>query len=66
MNEELIAKLGNAKTADEILAIAKEYGKELTAGQAEELLARVKDAAGELSDEDLNAVAGGMSIWHYN
>ena len=37
MNEEILAKLKEAKSAEEILAIAKEDGKEVTAEQAKEL-----------------------------
>ena len=44
----------------EQIRIAKECGKELTAEQARELYDKLKAAAsGELSDEDLEAVAGG-------
>ena len=55
--EEMIAKLKEAKSVEEIVAIAKEYGKEVT------LLDRMKGSAnGELSDEDLDAVVGGGII----
>ena len=58
--EEMIAKLKEAKSVEEIVAIAKEFGKEVTLEQAQELLDRMKGAAnGELSDEDLDAVVGG-------
>ena len=58
--EEMIAKLKEAKSVEEIVAIAKEYGKEVTLEQAQELLDRMKgSASGELSDEDLDAVVGG-------
>ena len=56
----MIAKLKEAKSVEEIVAIAKEFGKEVTLEQAQELLDRMKGAAnGELSDEDLDAVVGG-------
>ena len=43
-----------------MVAIAKEHGKELTLEQAQALLDRVKGAyTGELSDGDVEAVAGG-------
>ena len=43
-----------------MVAIAKEHGKELTLEQAQALLDRVKHTvSGELSDDDLEAVAGG-------
>ena len=59
MNEEMLAKLQKAKTAEEIIAIAKEYGKEMTKEKAQELLDQLSDAAGELSDDVIAAVAGG-------
>ena len=63
MNEEMFAKLKEAKSVEEIVAIAKEYGKEVTPEQAQELLNRMKgSASGELSDEELDAVAGGKPI----
>lgn len=61
--EEMFAKLKEAKSVEEIVAVAKEYGKEVTLEQAQELLDRMKGAAsGELSDEDLDAVVGGGII----
>ena len=61
MNEEMLKKLmGGGKTPEEVVAIAKEYGKELTLEQAQALLDRVKNSvAGELSDDAVEAVAGG-------
>ncbi len=56
--EELIAKLKEAKSADEILALAKENGIELSEEKAKELFAEL-NASGELSDDDLDKVAGG-------
>ena len=59
MNEEVLAKLKKAGTVEEIIAIAKEYGREVTAEKAQELLDKLSGAAGELSDSELAAVAGG-------
>ena len=66
MNKEMIKKLRNAKTKEEILAIARENGGEMTAEQAEELLKRLNGAADEISDEDLEAAAGGREfrVWY--
>ena len=61
MKEEILAKLKEAKSAEEIIAIAKEGGGELTAEQAQALYDRLH-SAGELSDEDLENVAGGFRI----
>ena len=65
MNEEMLAKLQKARTVEEIIAIAKEYGKEVTAEKAQELLDKLNSAAGELSDDALAAVAGGMGFYEY-
>ncbi len=60
MNEEMLKKLQEAKSAEDVVAIAKEHGKEITLEQAQALLDRVKHTvSGELSDDDLEAVAGG-------
>ncbi len=56
--EELTAKLKEAKSADEILALAKESGVELSEEKAKELFAEL-NANGELSDDELDKVAGG-------
>ena len=62
MNEEMLKKLaGGVKSPEEVLAIAKEYGKEITLEQAQELFDKLKaSATGELSDDDVEAVAGGL------
>ena len=61
MNEEMFEKLKDAKTAEEMIAIAKEYGKEMTKEQADEMVS-FASAQGELSDDDLDSVAGGISM----
>ena len=61
MNEEMFEKLKGVKTADEMTAIAKEYGKEMTKEQAEEILA-LSGTQGELDDDDLDNVAGGINL----
>ncbi len=61
MNEEMFKKLKDAKSAEEMIAIAKEYGKEMTKEEAEEILA-FSGAQGELDDDALDSVAGGMNI----
>ena len=60
--EELVAKLKEAKSADEILALAKESGVELSEERARELFGQL-NANGELSDDDLDKVAGGMDFY---
>ena len=60
MNEKMLVKLQKARTVEEIIATAKEYGEEVTAEKAQELLDPFGGAAGELSDDALAAVAGGI------
>ena len=63
-NKELEAKalacneLGEEKGKEALLALAKECGIELTAADFEK---KEKSASGELSDDELDAVAGGGS-----
>ena len=48
------------QTAEDVKAVAKENGKELTDEQAAEILAKLKGGeSGELADEDLKTAAGG-------
>ena len=65
MNEEMLKKLRGAKSVEDVIAIAKEYGKELTQEKAQELYDMLNAGAvsgKELSDDDLEAVAGGDLI----
>ena len=59
MKEELIQKAKEAKSAEELLALARENSIELTEEQAKACFARLHPAAGELTDDELDAVAGG-------
>ena len=56
--EEFISKLKEVKSVDDILALAKENGIELDEEKAKELFSQL-NASGELSDDDLDKVAGG-------
>lgn len=58
MNEVMIAKAKKAKTAAELMELAKTENMELTEEKAQELFARLH-AEGELSDNELDDVAGG-------
>ena len=58
MNQEIIAKAREAKSAEELLAMAKENDIELTGEQAKEYYDRLH-ATGELADDELDNVAGG-------
>ena len=58
LTKELIEKAKTANTAEELLAMAKAENIELSAEEAEKAFAEL-DKTGELSDEELNNVAGG-------
>ena len=63
MTNEIMTKLKNAKSVEDILDIAKEDGKELTVEQAQRMLDQIR-GDGELSDDDLeNAVGGRSENW---
>ena len=59
-SKELIEKAKTAKTAEELLAVAKAENIELTEGQAAKAFAEL-NKTGELSDEELDNVAGGCA-----
>ena len=61
MNEQLIEKAKAAKSAEELMAIAKENGIELTEKEAAEYFAQL-NKSGELADEELDSVAGGGCV----
>ncbi len=58
MNEKFIAKARSAKSAGELLALAKENGLELTAEEANAYFEQL-GKSGEISDEELDNVSGG-------
>ena len=57
--EEFVNKVKDAKSVDEVKAIAKECNLELADDKAEELFKMISNQTGELSDDELEAVAGG-------
>ena len=59
LTPEMIEKAKAAKSAEELLAVAKEYNVEMTADEAKTCFAQLNPKSGELSDDDLDAVAGG-------
>ena len=63
-SKELIEKAKTAKTAEELLELAKAENIELTAEQAKEYFATIH-ASGEPSDEELDNVAGGCGGPNY-
>lgn len=56
-SKELLKKAKTAKTAEELLAMAKEENIELTSEQAAMVFANL-NKTGELSDEELDNVTG--------
>ena len=60
ISKELIEKAIQAKTAEELLEMAKAQHIELTVEQAAKAFAEL-NKTGELSDEELDNVAGGCS-----
>ena len=69
LNKELLAKAKEAKTPEELIALAKENGMELTEESAKAYLDLLHPQTGELSDDELDNVAGGgrlvVSAMHY-
>ena len=58
ISKELLEKAKTAKTAEELLAMAKAENIEISAEEAAKYFAKL-NASGELSDEELDNVAGG-------
>ena len=61
LTKEQIEKAMECQTADELLELAKAEGIELTKDEAEAYLVETEDV--ELSDEELQQVAGGFNCW---
>ncbi len=60
--KELLEKLQAAKSVEELVEMAKGQGAEIAPDKAEELFAKL-NAEGELSDEDIENIAGGVHRW---
>ena len=59
LNKELLETAKTAKTPEELTALAKANGVELTGEDAKACFDRLHPVTGELSDDELNNVAGG-------
>ena len=59
LTQEIIEKAKAAGSAEELLAIAKENGIDITADEAKTYFAQLNPKSGELDDDDLDNVAGG-------
>lgn len=57
LTKEQVRKIMECKTADELLALAKSWGVEMTREQAEDYVANMKTV--ELTESELKQVAGG-------
>lgn len=57
--EEMLKKAKGVKSAEELLTLAKENNVEMTAEEAAGFFAKLNPTMGELSDDELDAVAGG-------
>ena len=71
LTPEMIEKAKVAKSAEELLALAKENNVEMTADEATIYFAQLNPKSGELDDDDLESVAGGgchdiMGKGHYS
>ena len=63
LTKEMIAKAMQCKTAEELMALAKSEGAEITKAEAEAYLAELADI--ELDEKALKNVAGGSNAcWH--
>lgn len=60
-SKELLEKVMKAENAEEILTLAKEEGIEITKEEAQDLFDNRENML-TLSEDDLAAVAGGMSL----
>lgn len=64
MDKEILERIKEAKSPEDVLAIAKRLGRgDLTSEQAKELFDFVNKADGELPDEAVEAAAGGINIF---
>ena len=67
LSGDLIQKIQACKTPEELVTLAKENDIELTSEQAAAYFAEVNDLEVELSDEQLDKVAGGRDCgWYYD
>lgn len=57
MANEIFEKLKAAKSAEELVEIAKANGAEITTEDAQKLFSQI--SGGELSEDDLEKIAGG-------
>ena len=59
LTKELVAKAKEAKTPEELMALAKEAGVDMTEESAASFFEQLNSKTGELSDNELDNVSGG-------
>ena len=59
LNKELVAKAKEAKNPEELMALAKENGIDMTEERAASLFEQLNSKTNELSDSELDNVSGG-------
>lgn len=59
LTKELVAKAKEAKTSEELMALAKEAGIDMTEESAALAFEQLNSKTGELSDSELDNVSGG-------
>ncbi len=62
---EMLEKIMKCKTAEDLIALAKENNVELSVEQAKELLEKLRSEVNELSDDELLEVTGGSYLGSY-
>ena len=62
LTPEMIEKAKVAKSAEELLELAKANGMEITADEAATYFAQLNPKSGELNDDDLDLVSGGVEV----
>lgn len=62
MEKEFIDKAKQAQSLAELIALAKESGMEMTEKQAKAYFEKLNSKADELSDDELDNVAGGVHL----
>ncbi|MGN0708113.1 MAG: Nif11-like leader peptide family RiPP precursor [Faecalibacterium sp.] len=58
----MLRKLTACQTTEEVMALVKEAGQELTEQEAAQLLEELKLQSRDLSDKELELVAGGCTV----
>ena len=65
MTNEILEKLKAAKSVEELFETAKAEGAEIAPDEAKELFAKL-NAEGEISEEELEAIAGGLFFFPFS